>query len=100
MIEIRGPRVKFRGPKSEFHGSPSSSPGSNAGGTGALSYFRITPATGVGSKLGRALRLEPWGFDGLGYLREVKSIVSFVKIYRQPYPHHRTTNSCSRTLYV
>ena len=99
MIEIRGPRVKFRGPKSEFHGPPSSSPGSSAGVT-ALSYFRMPLAAGVGSKLGRALRLGPWGFDGLGYLREVKSIVSFVKIYRQPYPHHRTTNSCSRTLIV
>ena len=32
--------------------------------------------------------------------REVKSFVSFVKVYRRPYPHHRTSNSCSRTLIV
>ena len=25
---------------------------------------------------------------------------SFVKVYRRPYPHHRTPNSCSRTLIV
>ena len=26
----------------------------------------------------------------------IKSVVSFVKIYRQPYPHHGALNSCSK----
>ena len=28
----------------------------------------------------------------------IKSVVSFVKIYRQPYPHHGALNSCSKQL--
>ena len=37
---------------------------------------------------------------GRNRTREIKSFVSFVKVYRRPYPHHRMSNSCSRTLIV
>ena len=30
--------------------------------------------------------------------REIKSFVSLVRLYRQRYSHHRTSNSCSRAL--
>ena len=39
--------------------------GPRTGVTGALSYFRMTLAEGVGSRLGWALCRGPWDFDGL-----------------------------------
>ena len=36
-----------------------------------------------------------WDWSG-----EVTGFISFVKAYRQPYPHHGITSSCSRTLIV
>ena len=51
-------------------------------------------------QLWSAVSWTRWRHSKAMITQEVKSFISFVKVYRRPYLHHRTSNSCSITLIV